>query len=137
MIAFDTSDLQRMQAQLAELTIEPDELLSDIGDVLADSTRERINAGRDPEGQPWAPWTPRYAKERKGPGQQLLQATGALAGSIGHFAEGGDTIVVESPLPYAGAVQALRPFLGITDAEDELLAVAEEAIEKAYTRVAS
>ncbi len=136
MIEFDTSGLQALEDALQGIAIDADELLDDVGTLLVDRTQDRMATGHDAEGNAWSPWSPRYASERRGPGGTLLYASGALRESIEHRPEGGDTVVVESPLSYAFITQETRPFLGVSGSEDEILAIAEHAIEESFRAAA-
>lgn len=81
-------------------------LLSDIGEHLLKSTRDRAAEQVGPDGQPWEPLSPRYA-QRKGqarPGAPILKFDNHMLGDqFAHQVEG-DTLLVGTNAPY-GAIQ--------------------------------
>lgn len=99
--------------------------LYDMLTALGESqTRRRIESGRtSPEGVPWKPWSPTYAKSKRH-GPALLQKTGALLDSLTAFVDG-NTAGWGTNLSYAATHQLgdsdrnipARPFLGVGDAD--------------------
>jgi phage virion morphogenesis protein len=55
--------------------------LKNIGQVLLKGTRERFSRQVDPEGRPWAPLNPEYAKGKRG--GKILQVQGMRGGLLG------------------------------------------------------
>ena len=129
------------RAALARLLAElesPASVLSDIGEMLIASTKQRFETKRAPDGAPWAPLSP-VTVARKGHNNILVGETGNLAGMIayqvsGHRLEWGSPMVYAAthqfgakqgeygktrrgaPIPW-GDIPA-RPFLGLSP-EDE------------------
>lgn len=130
----DTTALRELAADVAALEVDSEELLGAMGRLLERGTTARFAAERDPTGKTWRAWSPSYAR-RRGAGE-ILTRTGRLAGSIESLVADVDEVVVGSPLHYARAVQADRPFLGVDDQEDELLRIATDALEEAIRRAA-
>jgi phage virion morphogenesis protein len=76
-------DDKAVQAALARLARDGGPLiasLKNIGEALRKSTRARFAAQASPEGKPWAPLNPEYAKGKRGP--RILEEHGHLLGSI-------------------------------------------------------
>lgn len=81
-------------------------LLSDIGEYLLRSTRDRAAAQISPDGTPWAALSPRYAKrkERERPGLPKLKFDNHMLGDrLAHQVEG-TMLLVGTSAPY-GAIQ--------------------------------
>lgn len=98
-------EFERLIARVADAShgdVEP--LLDAIGQQQEDSARRRITETKtSPDGEVWAPWSPRYAATR-GPQHSLLRGTGALADSMTHEVNESDkSVSVGSNLVYAGA----------------------------------
>lgn len=159
-ISMDWDDLHATLGRIAEIGLKPEKLLAAIGRALEDSTRERFDTGRDPDGIPWenyAPLNPLYAAGKKGPG--ILVEQGALRNSI-RSAVMGSELLEGSDLIYAGVQQfggvivpkhalqlsfmmgghlwhvhsvfiQARPYLGLSD-EDRLMIM--EELEAAFAR---
>lgn len=104
-IRINFRDLDRIGAQLDALA-HPDihQLLDSVGALVESQTKARIaSGGPSPDGQPWAAWSPRYAKTRHA-GQSLLNSEGYLFASISHQVAG-DEVEIGSKRPYAGIHQ--------------------------------
>lgn len=80
-------------------------LLSDIGEYLLRSTRDRAAAQVSPEGTRWAALSPRYArrKERKRPGTPILKFDNHMLGDQLSKQIESDTLYVGTNAPY-GAI---------------------------------
>lgn len=83
---------QTVSQAMARLVAQPSLVqpaLKNIGEALVRSTRQRFADQKDPEGQPWTPLNPEYAKA-KGGGKilQKLGMRGGLLGSIVWQVEG-------------------------------------------------
>lgn len=81
-------------------------LLSDIGEYLLGSTRDRAAAQVSPDGTPWAALSPRYAKrkERERPGVPKLKFDNHMLGDrLAHQVDD-DTLLLGTSAPY-GAIQ--------------------------------
>jgi phage virion morphogenesis protein len=101
------------------------QLLEGIGAEVESQTRRRIvDEKTDPDGNEWAPWSPKYSETRH-QGQSLLENQGHLLDSLMHEVQGTD-VLVGSNLAYAATHQygdpersiPARPYLGLS-AENE------------------
>lgn len=96
-------------------------LLKSLGLVIEEQTKERFDFERDPQDDPWRKLTDAY-KKRKGliSTGGILVKEGYLRGSIENQLKGNDSIIVGSPMEYAGYHQDAkkedrrRPFLGFS-----------------------
>ena len=96
-------DVSELQEQLRALAVdlqalaaaETEQLLRDVGESLESQTVERFESKRGPDGEPWQPWSARYAAERPDRGA-LLVLDGDLRQSITHQLTGGDSLAVGS-----------------------------------------
>ncbi|MGO4699811.1 phage virion morphogenesis protein [Dyella sp. 2RAB6] len=81
-------------------------LLSDIGEYLVRSTRDRAAAQVSPDGTPWAALSPRYAKwkERQRPGVPKLKFDNHMIGDQFTHQVDSSTLYVGTNAPY-GAIQ--------------------------------
>ena len=139
--------LRRMLAELEN----PASALSEIGDMLIASTKQRFETKRAPDGAPWAPLSP-VTVARKGD-DNILVREGNLSGQFAHEVSG-NRLVWGSTLHYAathqfGARQGAygktrrgapipwgdipaRPFLGLSpEDEADIAAIITEHIERA------
>jgi phage gpG-like protein len=83
--------------------VQRGEGLEILGALVESQTEARFNTAIDPYGDPWAPWSPTYAKSRR-KGQSILVASGALRDSIAWVREG-DEVSIGSNLVYAAVQQ--------------------------------
>lgn len=92
-------------------------LKASLGRMLKRQTQDRIQFEKhDPAGQPWAAWSPSYAATR-GPGDSLLMSSRRLLNGIkASVTQKG--VAITSDQDYALAVNAARPFIGISDANN-------------------
>jgi phage gpG-like protein len=96
------------------IDLEGNGTLNVIARILVTQTQRRIQDEKTgPDGEPWKPWSKQYAATRHG-NHSLLVNEGNLMGSISSVVAG-DTIVVAPNAPYAGPMQATRPYLGISE----------------------
>lgn len=85
-------------------------LMDSIGAEVVTQTQRRIHDEKTtPKGEPWAPWSDRYAKTRTS-GQSLLESEGHFVQSITHIVEGtgkevdiGSNLVQAKMLNFGGA----------------------------------
>lgn len=56
-----TDAIARALGRLRRVTADPTPTLRAIGAGLVETTQRRFESARDPEGRPWAPWSPAYA----------------------------------------------------------------------------
>lgn len=124
------TDVTAASAKLARLNdAELAELLYVVSVLIEDQTKLRIaDEKTSPDGEPWAPWSARYAGTRNAKNSRrhsLLVGEGDLRDSIQSFTRGfgsGSEAVVGSPLIYAATHQfgdasrniPARPYLGIS-----------------------
>lgn len=126
------------EAQLGQLMYE-------VGALIEDQTKLRIaDEKTSPEGEPWAPWSARYAGTRNATNSRrhsLLVGEGDLRDSIQNFTTGQEA-VVGSNLIYAATHQfgdasrniPARPYLGLsadnrTDIEDLVVGRIEDLLQ--------
>ncbi len=102
-------------------------MYASIGESMLNSTRQRFEDGKDPEGQPWLPLSAATLKRKKKNRDRILVESGDLHGLLSYHATNGG-VVVGSDRPYAAIHQLggqagrksarvtipARPFLGIS-----------------------
>ena len=139
-IDIDDAALKREIADLIRRLQDPAAALSEIGEVLQQSTQQRFADQRGPDGTPWAPNTEVTRARKKNP--NILTEGGYLGDLIRYqLTDGGRGVEVGSDRVYA-AVQQLgqprgasgttkrgapipwgdipaRPFLGLSDDDRE------------------
>jgi phage virion morphogenesis protein len=134
----DARELQRLSARLNELAnLDYGSLLEGLGAEVESQTRRRIGQERtSPDGDPWVPWSERYARTRHA-GQNLLQGEGDLLDSIA-YQVGANEVEIGSPLIYAGVHQEgwedipAREHLGLSpENEADLAALIDDFIDAA------
>jgi len=76
---------------------------------------------KDPDGQPWRPWSNSYARTRGAQHSLLIDKRKLVRRFNAYASPAGRFLKVWNSAPYAGYVQAKRPFLGIGRLEDELV----------------
>lgn len=132
-IQIDDSELLKMIGRLDSFA---DGLIDEVGYSMAglgeSQTRRRLAEEKTaPDGEPWAPWSPGYARTRRR-GQSLLQAGGDLIDSIASDYAGGEAYwgsnLVYAAIHQAGGDSSMapgpagipeRPYLGISDENRE------------------
>lgn len=148
-------DLQRLMTA----TDDPSPALKNVGIYLVRSTQERIVAQRAPDGRPWVPLNPIYAKGKKGPG--MLRESGELYSTIVYQLAGNHELEEGTDRAHARVHQfgaeivpktaaalvfemggetfklakvtiPARPFLGLSDVDiEEIHAIFEDFLELA------
>ena len=126
-------ELDKLVRKLQSYTLSDSDkirLLTSLGMIIEEQTKERFDTKRDPDGNEWRNITDKYRKylARHFPGSRPpLEREGLLRMSIESRIKGTDTIVVGSPMEYAGYHQDAksekrrRMFLGFgTDNINEL-----------------
>ena len=151
-----TDALQRLLTAAGDLR----PALKNVGEYEAQATKDRIVAGVSPDGTPFAPLNPLYAKvEKKGPGI-LRGASGDLASIVYQLAgdaavEIGNSVVYGAIHQFGGVIKAknapalvfslggdlvavksvtipARPYLGVSkDDEAEILAIVADHLASA------
>lgn len=142
-IDLDTRALQAPFARflaVASGTARSD-LLADIGEAMLNSTRDRAAEQKGPDGTPWVPLSPRYAKRKakQRPGRPILEFDRHLLGDMLSWQPDGEDAVLVGTNAIYGATHQFgrggippRPFLGISaDDEGELLAIVSEHLRAA------
>ena len=135
-------DLRFLQTRLlrtARNLDDRDSLMASLAAEGEGQTRRRIDEEKTaPDGTPWAPWSPKYAKTR-GPENSLLVSEGNLLASIESFANG-DSAGWGSNLIYARTHQQgdmkrnipARPYLGLSDRDvEDLMAIIGQFMDEA------
>lgn len=103
------------------------DLLEEIAGILESAVKRRLaDEKEDPEGKPWKPWSPEYAKTRKAH-HSLLINTGSLRDDIASEVSGATQLTVFTVREYGGYVQATRPYMGAS--KDNLAEVEQAAID--------
>jgi phage gpG-like protein len=133
-----------------------EEMFEKIASIVESQTRRRITDEKtDPEGKPWRDWSEVYAASQHGtkrhkphPGQlrragghSILELMGHLRDSIGHVigersvAVGVEEAGVTAEVKYGAAMQATRPFLGLSDSDEiEIVEIIADFIEREMMR---
>lgn len=112
--------LRALEAKLGNL--QP--FFRDIGEALLNSTRERFNTMRDPEGSPWASLAPGYAGRKSKNAELILTLDGYLRGLL-TVQTSKDALRIGTPLIYGATHQfgdparhiPARPFLGLSESD--------------------
>jgi phage virion morphogenesis protein len=134
-IEFDDDQVQRALRQLRDTVGNLDPVLTEIGEALSESTKQRFGTLIGPDGRRWPDNSP-VTIERKGRNQPLT-GEGTLGEQIHAQLLGDDTLAVGSNMVYAAMQQfggtkaefphlwgdiPARPFLGVSDDDkDEIL----------------
>lgn len=109
---FDDREWREAMKRLRDGATRRPGILRAIGTGLAANTRDRFDAGQDPEGKAWAALNPAYAAVKRGPG--ILREAGMRGGLQGSitFATEADSVIVGSNKVYAAVHQfgaTIRP----------------------------
>ena len=145
-ISVDDKEVSQALHALKEKVIDLRPVLETIGELLTESTQDRLNSGKnvDPTGKPWVTLQPWYQEQKKRNQGKILSLNGHLTDSINHDVINGNTVVVGTNKEYAAihqfggvirpkAAKALnvggravkkvtipaRPFLGISNQDKE------------------
>ncbi len=136
-VEINLRDIERLQKKIEKFALsggDKERLLTSLGNRMVEQTRDRFNLQKDPSGDPWHELTEAY-KKRKGfvSTGGILEREGLLKISIEPQLTGRDSVLVGSPMEYAGYHQSAkdkkrrREFLGLSaDNIDEL----ENAIDE-------
>lgn len=95
--------LSALQAA-ADALGSPRALLRDIGEALLHSTQDRFTSQTDPEGNAWAPLSPRYQRRKRYNAGKILTLRGHLRNTL-TFQVGDDEVAVGSNRAYAARMQ--------------------------------
>lgn len=149
-----TKALGRISVALSDTS----SLMHDIGDLMAESTKDNFRQGQAPDGTPWAPKSPATldAYERRGdgrPARPLIGPTTTLSTTI-NYEVGTDSVawgsnVIQAAVMHLGAPKGslgttsqggsipwgnipARPYLGIGDQDrTDILEIIEDYLETA------
>jgi phage virion morphogenesis protein len=145
-IQFDDRDILRALQNLQQATDNLQPALTEIGEILTESTKQRFSSQTSPGGQRWPANSP-ITIERKGRNQPLTGETGSLMDDIHYDLLGGDVLEIGSPMKYAAMQQfggtksefphlwgdiPARPFLGISETDkNEILSILNRHLSEA------
>lgn len=120
-LTFDARELKRLLDRITQIERKlqaSGTLKRLLGAILKRQTQDRITSEKAaPDGRPWAPWSDSYGKTRTA-GHSLLRDTDALLNSI-HARVTQEGAAVTSALPYSGANQKTRPFMGVSKGNEQ------------------
>ncbi|MGX2039883.1 phage virion morphogenesis protein [Methylocaldum sp. MU1018] len=144
-ITISTAALDRALTHLEQAGRNLSPAFKDIGEALINSTRERFDEGRGPDGTRWADNRP-VTLARKNGAKPLIGETGLLSTEI-HYDAGPTRVMVGSNKEYAAMQQfggkksefphlwgdiPARPFVGVSKAdEEEILAIVLDHLKRA------
>lgn len=138
-ITIDYDDREVLDA-LSRLAGHVDDLspvMAEIGEYLAEQTKQRFDQGIAPDGSPWAPLSPRYAKRKPKHKTEPLLLSEVLRDTI-RYQAGRQSVEVGTDRIYAATHQfgrgpiPARPFLGIShDDQTEILQILRDYISDA------
>lgn len=106
------------------------QLLGQIGEYVLRSTRDRAALQLSPDGVPWSPLSPRYArrKDKLRPGLPLLKFDNHMLGDQLAWQLDGDSVLVGTNAPYGARQQfggggiTARPWLGLSQLDQDGIA---------------
>jgi len=105
-----------------------------VGRAIVRIIKARTARGVSALGQPFEPYAPETAAE-KGSTKVTLRATGRMLDGLTIKATATGA-VIQSKAPYAGAVDAVRPWLALTEAElKELDKMVSEELDREEARI--
>lgn len=102
-ITVDDAQARAMLARLGEPGTQ--DLMPRLGEYLQASTQKRFKAQTSPDGTPWAPLQPRYAKRKKYHKDKVLTLRGYLRSGIRYQVTGAAEVEVGSNTKYAAIHQ--------------------------------
>lgn len=120
-IKFEWDDLafQANMRRLIELAGDPSSLMADIAEYLLQSTQDRFESEKAPDGTPWKALAPSTLAMKTGPG--ILKETGNLSRDGLHHDYSSDFAEVSATPPYAAAHQlGTDPFVILPKAKKAL-----------------
>lgn len=102
-----TLDAAQVQAALQRLaTADTAELMPRLGEYLQRTTQDRFKTQTAPDGTPWTPLQPRYARRKKYNQDKVLTLRGYLRSGIHYQVTAPDTVEVGTNTKY-GAIHQL------------------------------
>lgn len=102
-ITVDDAHARAMLERLGEPGTQ--DLMPRLGEYLQDSTQKRFKTQTAPDGTPWAPLQPRYARRKKYAKDKILTLRGYLRGGIHYQVKGDAEVEVGSNTKYAAIHQ--------------------------------
>lgn len=102
-ITVDDGQARAMLERLGEPGAQ--DLMPRLGEYLQDSTQKRFKTQTAPDGTPWAPLQPRYARRKKYAKDKILTLRGYLRGGIHYQVKGDAEVEVGSNTKYAAIHQ--------------------------------
>jgi phage virion morphogenesis protein len=115
-------------------------MLEDMGEYMLKSTRDHAALEQDPQGHPWAPLSPRYArrKAKKRPGAPILVLDNHMLGDMLAYQVSKEVLYVGTAAIWGathefgrGGIPA-RPFLGVSETDaTELTQIVHDHIQAA------
>ena len=81
--------------------VNPKPLMSELGEYLLGSTKDRFKTMQAPDGTPWAPLKPSYLKAKKQNKGKILTLGGYLRGQMRWQPDGQDAVLIGSNRVYA------------------------------------
>lgn len=128
----NTSEVRELEKRIGSFMSPSDrrKLATELADVLVDQTDKNFKKKRDPDGQPWAPWSTSYA--RSGRGRFLLDRTGQMRRSVRKGRTGFSLVEVKADFPADLHMEGTRDmparkFMGF--GSDEITAVEAHAVQ--------
>lgn len=101
-----TIEDQAARAALGRLAdVDVGDLLPRLGEYLLRATQDRFKTQTAPDGTPWAPLQPRYARRKKYNRDKILTLRGYLRSGIRYQVTGPDEVEVGTNLVYAAIHQ--------------------------------
>jgi len=105
-LTIDQAELERLQAFMAEQAARDTRgLMPPLGEYLLKSTQRRFKTQTAPDGTPWAPLQPRYARRKKYNRDKVLTLRGYLRSYIHYQVPDAHTVEVGSNQKYAAIHQ--------------------------------
>jgi phage virion morphogenesis protein len=110
-ISVDDKEVSQALHALKEKVIDLRPVLTTIGELLTESTQDRLDSGKniDPTGKPWVTLQPWYQEQKKQYKNRILSLSGHLAKEIKPQVPDGHTVIVGTNVPYA----AIHQFGGV------------------------
>lgn len=102
-------------------------LFGDIGEYLIESTQARFDVQQSPDGEPWLPLSPRYARRKPKNADRILVLDALMRDTLAYNAgpremEFGTNRIYAATHQFGRGNIPARPFLGISDDdENEIL----------------
>lgn len=120
------ADAHDLLAKLYQQTGDLSEPLADIGEGLQLSHRDRWDAQKSPDGEPWAPLSEKYRARKPRHADEVLRLNDDLRDTLNYQAEP-QTLYFGTPMEYGAAHQfgleethlPERPYLGLSEEDKQ------------------